>query len=148
MEPATEIAKKLASLDKYMDKLNSATDFPKGIDWFNLDPSSETPSLKTNLKGKIVVIDFWSSCCINCIHVLAEMKRLEEKFKDNPEIVFIGCHCAKFDNEKNSDLLKAAILRYDIRHAVVNDKEFELWEANGVNCWPTVITIGPQGKII
>ena len=118
------------------------------MDWFNLAPTQKKPSLSKDLQGKLVVIDFWSSCCINCIHVLAEVKRLEEKFEDRSEIEFIGCHCAKFDNEKNSALLRAAILRYDIRHPVCNDKEFELWSENGVNCWPTVIVIGPHGKIV
>lgn len=148
MEPSDVLEKKLLTIDKYIDKLPKAADFPKNMDWFNLDKDKKVLSMETDLTGKLVVIDFWSSCCINCIHVLAEIKRLEETFKDNPEIVFIGCHCAKFDNEKNSALLRAAILRYDIRHAVCNDKDYELWEANGVNCWPTVIVIGPHGRIV
>jgi thiol-disulfide isomerase/thioredoxin len=63
-------------------------------------------SLTRELKNKLVVVDFWSSCCINCIHVLAEMEHLESVFKDSKEIAFVGCHSAKFANEKDLYMLK------------------------------------------
>jgi thiol-disulfide isomerase/thioredoxin len=69
-------------------------------------PNGNALSFSNELKDKIVVIDFWSSCCINCIHVLAEMEYLEEKFKDFPEVVFVGCHSAKFKNEKDLFMLR------------------------------------------
>lgn len=80
-------------------------DFPLGYDWLNT--LNEQPlHFDKELKGKIVVIDFWSSCCINCIHVLAELEYLEHVFADNKEIVFIGCHSAKFENEKDLHMAK------------------------------------------
>jgi thiol-disulfide isomerase/thioredoxin len=101
-------------------------------------------SFNKELKNKIVIIDFWSSCCINCIHVLAEMDYLEKKFANFDEVAFIGCHSAKFENEKDTQLLRQAIVRYDIEHPVFNDRDFIFWESQDVNCWPTIIVVGPN----
>lgn len=84
------------------------------------------------------MVDFWSSCCINCIHVLAEMDRLEQRFSDIPEVAFLGCHSAKFQNEKDLQLLRQAVIRYDVRHPVLNDRDFLFWGSMGTNCWPLV----------
>lgn len=73
--------------------------------WLNTKDSKKW-SFDKELKGKFVVVDFWSSCCINCIHVLAEMDRLEKKFKEIPEVAFLGCHSAKFENEKQLHMLR------------------------------------------
>jgi len=67
------------------------------------------------------VVDFWSSCCINCIHVLAEMDSLEKTFESIPEVVFIGCHSAKFKTEKDLYMLRQAVIRNHIKHPVIND---------------------------
>lgn len=118
-------------------------DFPSGLEWFNSAPLS----FQGNLKGKIVVLDFWTYCCINCIHVLPDLAALEEKYADDP-VVFIGVHSAKFDNEKDSENIRRAILRYEITHPVVNDPEMTLWRHIGVHSWPTFVVIGPSGHII
>ncbi|XLU42425.1 hypothetical protein S245_037239, partial [Arachis hypogaea] len=68
-----------------------------------------------DLKGKVVVLDFWTYCCINCMHVLPGLEFLEKKYKDMPFIV-VGVHSAKFDNEKDSEAIRNAVLRYDIIH--------------------------------
>ena len=93
-----------------------------------------------------MVVDFWSSCCINCIHVLAEMDRLEQLFSELPEVAFVGCHSAKFENEKDLHMLRQAVIRYDIHHAVINDNEFKFWRSQGVNCWPTIMVFSPDSK--
>ena len=121
------------------------TKVPAGIEWLNTR-DSQPWSFQDQLKGKFVVVDFWSSCCINCIHVLAEMDRLEELFGDLPEVAFVGCHSAKFENEKDLHMLRQAIVRYDIKHAVINDNEFRFWGSQGVNCWPTVMVFSPDSK--
>ena len=74
------------------------------VKWLNT-LNDESWSFDEQLKGKFVVVDFWTSCCINCIHVLAEMERLEHLFADLPEVAFIGCHSAKFENEKDLHML-------------------------------------------
>ena len=121
------------------------TDIPTDITWLNTK-DDEKWTFDRQLKGKFVVVDFWSSCCINCIHVLAEMDRLEQLYSGLPEVAFVGCHSAKFENEKDLHMLRQAVVRYDIRHAVINDNEFRFWRSNGVNCWPTVMVFSPDSK--
>ena len=87
--------KHLKKIDQYSDKIEEVEDFPKNHEWLNTK-GGHPLSFDKELKNKIVVVDFWSSCCINCIHVLAEMDYLEKRFKNSKEIVFIGCHSAKF----------------------------------------------------
>ena len=118
---------------------------PTSIKWLNT-PNDKPLSFSNELAGKFVVVDFWSSCCINCIHVLAEMDRLEERFKDIPEVAFLGCHSAKFQNEKDLHMLRQAVIRYEIKHAVLNDNEFKFWGSMGVNCWPTIMIFSPDAK--
>lgn len=103
----------LNKLDENLSSLPAVEDFPKGYEWLNTKDDKPL-SLHKELKDKIVVVDFWSSCCINCIHVLAEMDYLEHTFKDFKQVAFVGCHSAKFDNEKDLHMLKQAVLRYNI----------------------------------
>jgi thiol-disulfide isomerase/thioredoxin len=123
------------------DRRIKAPDFPKGMEWMNSRPLS-----KADLKGKFVLLDFWTYCCINCMHVLPELKKLEHEF-DN-QLVVIGVHSAKFDTEKDSDNIRAAILRYEIDHPVVNDADHQLWDTFGVSSWPTIILIDPEGNAV
>ncbi|CAA2997834.1 NHL repeat-containing 2 [Olea europaea subsp. europaea] len=100
-----------------------------------------------DLKGKVVLLDFWTYCCINCMHVLPDLEFLEKKYKDMPFVV-IGVHSAKFDNEKGLEAIRNAVLRYGISHPVVNDGDMYLWRELGINSWPTFAVVGPNGKLI
>lgn len=111
-----------------------------GEAWLN---TSGEISLK-DLRGKVVLIDFWTYCCINCIHVLPDLKYLEQKYPD--ELVVIGCHSAKFDNEKDTEAIRRAIVRYEIEHPVINDSEMIVWKKMGARSWPTLILIDPEGN--
>ena len=111
-----------------------------GEAWLN---TSGEISLK-DLRGKVVLIDFWTYCCINCIHVLPDLKYLEQKYPD--ELVVIGCHSAKFDNEKDTEAIRRAIVRYEIEHPVINDSEMIVWRKMGARSWPTLILIDPEGN--
>ncbi|MBM00457.1 MAG: hypothetical protein CMM06_12295 [Rhodopirellula sp.] len=111
------------------------------VEWLNTEPLT----LK-KLRGKFVVLDFWTYCCINCHHILPVLKKLEEKYPN--EIVVIGVHSAKFDEEKNTENIRDAILRHDIRHPVVNDHDHYLWNFFGVNSWPTLTVIDPEGYFV
>jgi len=119
----------------------AAPDFPPGLDWLNTDH----PIPLADLRGKVVLLDFWTYCCINCIHVIPDLKRLEEKYAD--ELVVIGVHSAKFTTEKGTENIREAILRYGIAHPVVNDRDFEVWRAYAVHAWPSFVIIDPDGKI-
>jgi len=124
------------------DKLLELPEFPKGMDWLN----SKKPLTKQDLKGKIVILDFWTYCCINCMHILPELKILEKQYPN--ELVVIGVHSAKFDTEKDTENIKNAMRRYEIEHFVVNDAEHKIWDNLGVSSWPTLVLIGADGKVL
>lgn len=113
-----------------------------GTEWLN---TSQPIDLK-DLRGKIVILDFWTYCCINCMHILPDLKFLEEKYPN--QIVVIGVHSAKFNNEKDSQNIRDAILRYDIRHPVVNDSDMVLWRKFGTQAWPTLAIVDPEGRFV
>ncbi len=120
----------------------NAPEFPAGLDWLN----TSTPLRLKDLRGKFVLLDFWTFCCINCMHILPDLAKLETKYSQ--ELVIIGVHSAKFQNEKDTGQIRSAILRYQIRHPVVNDAAFEIWQRYAANAWPTVVLINPLGKVI
>lgn len=122
----------------------AAPEFKADRDWLNV---SRPLTLAKELRGKVVILDFWCYCCINCIHVLPDLEYLEEKYKDAPFAV-IGVHSAKFDNEEDVDNIREAIRRYEIRHPVVNDADFSIWRSYGARAWPTFAVITPDGKLL
>lgn len=111
-----------------------------GTEWLN---SAGEITLK-DLRGKVVLIDFWTYCCINCMHVLPDLAYLEKKYPN--ELVVIGCHSAKFDNEKETDNIRRAIQRYEIKHPVINDSNMIVWRKYGVRAWPSMVLIDPEGN--
>ena len=120
-----------------------APEFPEGKDWFNSPPLS----FSKQLAGKIVVLDFWTYCCINCIHILPDLVELEERYTGYP-VAFVGVHSAKFENEKVSENIRDAVLRYEIAHPVVNDDEMRMWRQVGVRSWPSLAVVGPKGNLM
>ena len=112
-----------------------------GTGWLNTDK----PIYIKDLKGKVVLLDFWTYGCINCIHIIPDLKKLEAKYPN--ELVVIGVHSAKFNNEKDSANIRRIILRYGIEHPVVNDSEFRIWRSYGVRAWPTLVLINPDGYV-
>src|SRR5438105_8633963 len=110
--------------------------------WLNTDK----PLTLSALKGKVVLLDFWTYGCVNCMHIIPDLKRLERKYPN--ELVVIGVHSAKFANEKETENIRRIILRYEIEHPVVNDADFAIWNAYAVNAWPTRCLIDPAGYII
>jgi thiol-disulfide isomerase/thioredoxin len=119
----------------------NAPEFPSSLEWLN----APSPITLKSLRGKFVLLDFWTYACINCMHIVPDLNRLEREF---PELVVIGVHSAKFKNEKDSKQIAKAIERFGIRHPVVNDSEFQVWEEYAVKAWPTTVLISPEGKII
>ena len=119
-----------------------APDFPESVEWLN---SGRSLSLR-DLRGKVVLLDFWTYCCINCMHIIPDLKKLEAKYPK--ELVVIGVHSAKFANEKQTDNIREAIKRYEIEHPVINDKDFQVWRSYNVHSWPSLMLINPKGRII
>ncbi len=117
-------------------------DLTGGIDWIN----TAGPLELKDLRGKFVILDFWTYCCINCMHILPELKKLEEEFPN--ELVVIGVHSAKFEGEKDSENITDAVMRYEIKHPVVNDAKHAIWDRLGVRSWPTVAVVDPEGQVV
>ncbi|HMC12532.1 MAG TPA: thioredoxin-like domain-containing protein, partial [Pirellulaceae bacterium] len=116
-----------------------APDLDGGNGWLN---AAGEITLK-DLRGKVVVLDFWTFCCINCMHVLPDLAYLEKKY--DKQLVVIGVHSAKFANEKETENIRRAIMRYEISHPVINDSEMTLWRKFGVSSWPSLVLIDPEG---
>src|SRR5262249_2748276 len=119
-----------------------APELEGGIAWLN----TSGPIRLRDLRGKIVLLDFWTFCCINCIHTLPELAKLEKKYAD--QLIVVGIHSAKFENERNSESMRKAILRSEITHPVVNDANMTIWQNYGVNSWPTLWLIDPEGYLV
>lgn len=118
-------------------KLN-AVDLP----WFN----SRAPLDLSDFKGKLAILDFWTYCCINCIHIVPTLKCIEAAFPDS--VVVVGVHSPKFPGEKNTENLEQAIYRYQIEHPIVQDVDFTIWKNYAIRAWPTLVLIGPDGYIL
>ncbi|WP_087485593.1 thioredoxin-like domain-containing protein [Brachybacterium massiliense] len=97
------------------------------------------------LRGKIVLLDFWTFCCVNCLHVLDELRPLEEKWEN--ELVVVGVHSPKFEFEKDPEALAANIERYEVSHPVIDDPELETWTEYGARAWPTLMVLDTHGRI-
>ena len=119
-----------------------APEFPAGLDWLN----TEHPLTIESLRGKIVMLDFWTYGCINCIHVIPDLERLEEEFAD--ELVVIGVHSAKFEQESATENIRRVVLRYGVQHPVVNDAGFDIWRSYQVRAWPSTYVIDPAGGVV
>jgi thiol-disulfide isomerase/thioredoxin len=97
------------------------------------------------LRGKIIILDFWTFCCINCLHVLDELRPLEEQYSD--VLVTVGVHSPKFEHEADPEALAAAVERYEIEHPVLDDPELITWQAYSARAWPTLVVVDPEGYI-
>ena len=130
-----------SKMPEYEGKVN-APEFPEGLEWLNTD----RPLSIRQLRGKVVLLDFWTYCCINCMHIIPDLKKLEHKYPN--ELVVIGVHSAKFTAERGTDNIRQAILRYEIEHPVVNDHEMQIWQEYTARSWPAIFLIDPAGKVV
>ncbi|HEY3717610.1 MAG TPA: thioredoxin-like domain-containing protein [Jatrophihabitantaceae bacterium] len=98
------------------------------------------------LRGKIVILDFWTFCCANCLHVLDELRPLEEKYRD--VLVVVGVHSPKFAHEADHDAVLNAVERYEVHHPVLDDPDLNLWRQYAVRAWPTLVVVDPEGYVV
>ncbi|MFF4208775.1 NHL domain-containing thioredoxin family protein [Streptomyces sp. NPDC001796] len=110
-----------------------------------LNTGGEQYSL-ADLPGRIVILDFWTFCCINCLHVLDELRELEEKHRDT--VVIIGVHSPKFVHEAEHQAVVDAVERYGVEHPVLDDPELATWKQYAVRAWPTLVVIDPEGYVV
>ena len=115
----------------------------RGTAWLN----TERPLSLGDLRGKLVLLDFWTYCCINCLHVLEDLKYLEHKYAGRPFVV-VGVHSPKFTTEDDVESVRQAIVRYGITHPVLLDSGRRTWSAYAVRGWPTLVLVDPRGYVL
>ncbi|MFF3954050.1 NHL domain-containing thioredoxin family protein [Streptomyces sp. NPDC001890] len=111
--------------------------------WLNTGDQQYTLA---DLRGRIVILDFWTFCCVNCLHVLDELRELEEKHRDT--LVIIGVHSPKFVHEAEHQAVVDAVERYEVHHPVLDDPELATWKQYAVRAWPTLVVIDPEGYVV
>ncbi|GAA4350695.1 NHL domain-containing thioredoxin family protein [Angustibacter luteus] len=114
-----------------------------GRGWLN---TGGEPLSLAGLRGKIVLLDFWTFCCVNCLHVLDELRPLEQEYAD--VLVTIGVHSPKFEHEADPEALVAAVERYEVHHPVLDDPELLTWKAFAARAWPTLTVVDPEGYVV
>jgi thiol-disulfide isomerase/thioredoxin len=112
----------------------------QGAGWIGTDPLS-----LADLRGKLVLLDFWTTGCVNCQHVAEELRGLERRYAE--VLVVIGVHSPKFPHERSLDAVRAAAARMRIEHPVLSDPELATWDAYAVRAWPTLVLIDAGGRV-
>ncbi|MDP1721942.1 MAG: cytochrome c biogenesis protein DipZ [Candidatus Gottesmanbacteria bacterium] len=133
------------SLRKESSMINAPELIPGGI-WFNLPANQESMSIKS-LRGQVVLVDFWTYTCINCIRTLPYLKSWHEKYK-NKGLTIVGIHTPEFEFEKNPDNVARAIRDFGIMYPVMQDNAFATWNAYANRYWPAKYLIDKNGVIL
>ena len=115
----------------------------RGRGWLN---TGDRHLALSDFRGRFLLADFWSFCCINCLHVLDELRPLEERYAE--ELVVVGVHSPKFVHEADPDALAAAVERYEVHHPVLDDPELVTWQAYTARAWPTLVLVDPEGYVV
>ena len=119
-----------------------APQYPEDGQWLNTD----RPLSHTALRGRFQLLDFWTFCCANCLHVIDELRPLQEKYRDI--LTVVGIHSPKFDHEREFGAVAAAVERYEVDHPVLSDPDLHLWRQYAVRAWPTLVLIDPEGYVV
>jgi thiol-disulfide isomerase/thioredoxin len=119
----------------------AAPALPPELDWINTDMP---PTLEA-LRGRVVLINFWTYDCVNCINQLPDLRYFENKYHDGVSV--IGVHSPKYDSQLASASLLKAVNRHHIRHPVASDPGYLAWQAYGVKSWPTMAVLDAQGQL-
>ena len=131
------------SFEFQADMMAKAPDFIGGGPWINSEPLS----LSTNLRGKVVMVDFWTYSCINCIRTIPYLRSWYEKYKEQG-FVLVGVHSPEFEFEKDGDNVRRAMIDLGVPYPVVQDNGFDIWNAYNNHYWPAHYLINKEGKII
>jgi thiol-disulfide isomerase/thioredoxin len=115
----------------------------RGRGWLNTGGTAYSIG---ELRGRFVLLDFWTFCCVNCLHVIDELRPVEGKYAE--ELVVVGVHSPKFVHEADPEALAAAVERYGVHHPVLDDPELVTWEAYTARAWPTLVLVDPEGYVV
>lgn len=119
-----------------------APDISNKGNWIN----TENEITMNSLRGKVVLIEFWTFGCYNCTNTLPYLKEWYDKYK-SAEFEMIGIHCPEFDNERNFDNVKSNVEKLGIEYPVLTDNDFSVWKKFEVHAWPTIFLIDKTGEI-
>src|SRR5256885_8133612 len=134
--------RRLRAMEEGVPERIHAPDLTSATAWLNVD----RPIGIRELRGHVVILDFWTYCCVNCMHVLPILRDLEERHANDP-VVVIGVHSAKFDAEKDAARIEAAMQRHGVSHPVAVDGDMRIWSEYAVRSWPTLVVIRPDGTL-
>lgn len=116
-------------------------EFSKG-QWLN----SSHPLSRAQLRGQVLLIDFWDYTCINCLRTLPYLAKWHERYADKG-LVIIGVHSPEFKFARDSSQIEAAIQEFDVRYPVLLDNDYQTWQQFATRAWPTKFLVDPQGYI-
>lgn len=119
-----------------------APEFPLNLVWLN-----SAPLTMKELRGKVVLIDFWTYSCVNCLRTLPHIKRLQEKYGEFG-LVVIGVHSPEFEFEKQQENVEKAIVDLGVSYPVVLDSEFSVWNLYANKAWPHCYLVDQKGVIV
>ena len=123
------------------------SEFPKAPELAGISNYINAGEFKiADLKGKVVLVDFWTYSCINCIRTIPYLDAWNEKYA-NYGLVIVGIHAPEFDFEKNPDNVQAAVDKLGIKYAVVQDNEHDTWDAYQNRYWPRKYLVDDEGYI-
>jgi thiol-disulfide isomerase/thioredoxin len=134
-------------MNELVDKsdLGKAPELIPGGKWYNLSQGNQELTL-SELRGKVVLVDFWTYTCINCIRTLPYLKAWHEKYKDMG-LVIVGVHTPEFEFEKNPKNVEKAIRDFGLTYPIVQDNDYATWKAYDNHYWPAKYFIDKTGKI-
>jgi thiol-disulfide isomerase/thioredoxin len=124
--------------------LGAAPEFTGTGRWFNT--AGGKPLSLRELRGKVVLIDFWTYTCINCVRTLPYIKAWDRKY-GGKGLVIVGVHTPEFSFERDAPNVAAAIRREGLRYPVVQDNDYATWEAYGNQYWPAKYLIDASGQV-
>jgi thiol-disulfide isomerase/thioredoxin len=110
--------------------------------WLNSEPLT-----MQQLRGKVVLVDFWTYDCINCINTLSHVVQWHDKYKDKG-LVVVGVHTPEYAFERKTDNVRAALKRFDIRYPVAQDNRYATWNAYGNRYWPAFYLVNKKGQVV
>ncbi|MEK7543517.1 MAG: cytochrome c biogenesis protein DipZ [Patescibacteria group bacterium] len=140
------VRKEPSMVNKFLESdLGNAPELILGGVWFNVPSGQQSLSIKS-LRGQVVLIDFWTYTCINCIRTLPYLKSWHDKYKDKG-LTIIGIHTPEFEFEKNPDNVSRAIRDFGITYPVMQDNDFATWNAYANHYWPAKYLVDKNGKI-
>ena len=122
------------------DKATTAPEFAKGI-WINSDPLTFA-----KLRGRVVVVEFWTFGCYNCRNTLPSVKEWDTKYRDRG-LTIVGIHTPETESEYSIDNLRKEVPALGIKYPVATDNDYKTWKAYGVEAWPTIVVLDKQGRI-